>query len=58
MSNDHWVKFNGGLKPTTEVSDAVFAAKKGMNALRAKGLFLSGRATHEYRRIIDSKNSK
>ncbi len=58
MNNDHWERFNGGLKPTTETSDAVFAAKKGMKALRAKGLFLSGRATHEYKRIIDGKNSK
>jgi len=58
MSNDHWDRYNGGLKPTIELSDAIFAANKGMKALRAKGLFLSGKATHEYKRIVESKNSK
>ena len=55
MNNDHWAKYNGGLKPTTEFADAKFAAAKGMDALREKGLFLSGKATHEYKRIIESK---
>ncbi len=55
MNNDHWSKYNGGLRPTTEFADAKFAAAKGMDALRGKGLFLSGKATHEYRRIIESK---
>jgi hypothetical protein len=58
MNDDHWKQYNGGLKPTIDLSDAMFAAKKGMGALRAKGLFLSGKATHEYKRIIAGKNSK
>ena len=55
MNDNHWNQYNGGLKPTTELSDAVFAAKKGMTALREKGLFLSGRATHEYNRIVHAR---
>jgi len=55
MNDNHWNQYNGGLKPTSELSDAAFAANKGMAELRKKGLFLSGRATHEYNRIVHAR---